>query len=95
VSPVEWVGVVSLLYLLACALQYRYVNNIQRPFTNDQVPSQVPSLVPKLAQWGEAALATNLVYMQQVQLHVLEADAMSQTPSLYSVGVVRAGKWPC
>jgi hypothetical protein len=28
VSPVEWVGVVSLLYLLACALQYRYINNI-------------------------------------------------------------------
>jgi hypothetical protein len=27
-SPVEWVGVVSLLYLLACALQYRYINNI-------------------------------------------------------------------
>jgi hypothetical protein len=25
---VEWVGVVSLLYLLACALQYRYHNNI-------------------------------------------------------------------
>jgi hypothetical protein len=28
VSPVEWVGVVSLLYLLACALQYRYINNM-------------------------------------------------------------------
>jgi hypothetical protein len=27
---IEWVGVDSLLYLLACALQYRYINNMWR-----------------------------------------------------------------
>jgi hypothetical protein len=48
VSLVEWVGVVSLLYLLACALQYRYINNSSILV---QYMAKAPSRAPTCTLW--------------------------------------------
>jgi hypothetical protein len=46
VSPVDWVGVVSLLYLLlACALQYRYINNIEYSCPEQELRGHQPFCV--------------------------------------------------